>query len=397
MKTVHVNSGLNELLNNGVQLIVVVGKFGNLVSTTSRRISEAFIKKEKWKSREYRYTDIPDTVEENTIVYVYGWFGLWNDDLCSADRAKTVCKSLIRILNETNNVKIIVGMLSDLYKKYHQELEEANENQTFCLFHHEIYLDSIDDRNDAEYKIFFKESIQNHCIENDCPCKRFTYEMLRKGKDKDVGMPLKINVIRKHHELIPYYLNNWDILKVMGCHFSDMCKDSGKMYVYEWIKYICLKGKFRRSDEFDTKLVKEMNFEIEQSSFDEEDKELSRYIRIRNSDKLRNVLPKNAQYDFWHPFIYICAFHFLFHENPELVIKYCIVDAIVQLVRPKGAKTSYFEVAANEKWVTLFNERIRLLGKEKDYANNPLIKIIKGVETFRIDTIMDSMIDHHGS
>lgn len=41
--TVHVNSGLNELLNNGVQLIVVVGKFGNLVSTTSRRISEAFV------------------------------------------------------------------------------------------------------------------------------------------------------------------------------------------------------------------------------------------------------------------------------------------------------------------------------------------------------------------
>lgn len=95
VKTVHVNSGLNELLNNGVQLIVVVGKFGNLVSTTSRRISEAFIKKEKWKSREYRYTDIPDTVEENTIVYVYGWFGLWNDDLCSTDRAKTACKSLI--------------------------------------------------------------------------------------------------------------------------------------------------------------------------------------------------------------------------------------------------------------------------------------------------------------
>lgn len=87
----------------------------------------------------------------------------------------------------------------------------------------------------------------------------------------------------------------------------------------------------------------------------------------------------------------------MFHENPELVIKYCIVDAIVQLVRPKGAKTSYFEVAANEKWVTLFNERIRQLGKEKDYANNPLIKIVKGVETFRIDPIMDSMTDHHGS
>lgn len=397
METIHVNSGLNELSNNEVRLIVVVGKFGNSVSSTSRRISEAFRKQEKWKSREYRYTDIPDTEEENTIMYVYGWFGLWNDDLCSADRAKKACKTLIRILNETIKVKVIVGMRSDLYKKYHQELEEANDNQSVSLFHHEIYLDSVDDRNDAKYKIFFKESTQKQCIENDCPCKRLTYDMLRKGKDKVVGMPLKINVIRRHHELIPYYLHNWDILKVMRDHFSDMCKNSGRSYVYEWIMYICLKGKFSRFDKFDADLVNNFSFKIEPSSFNGEDKELSRYIRMRNSDTLRNVSPKNAQYVFWHPFIYICAFHFLFYEDPELVVKYCNVDAIVQLVRPRGAKTSYFEVAANERCVTLFNERIRLLGKEKDYETNPLIQKIEEVETFRIGIIMDLMTDHHGS
>lgn len=52
---------------------------------------------------------------------------MWNDDLCSKDKAKTACQSLIRILDEIRNVKIIVGMRSDLYRKYHQELEDAGE------------------------------------------------------------------------------------------------------------------------------------------------------------------------------------------------------------------------------------------------------------------------------
>lgn len=91
-----------------VKSIIVVGKFGNSVSSTSRRISEGFQNEMNWASLECRYTDIPDTVEENTIMFVYGWFGMWNDDLCSVDKAKTACQSLIRILNEIRNVKIIV-------------------------------------------------------------------------------------------------------------------------------------------------------------------------------------------------------------------------------------------------------------------------------------------------
>lgn len=162
--------------------------------------------------------------------------------------------------------------------------------------------------------------------------------------------------------------------------------------------YICLKGKFSRSDEFDTKLVKEMNFEIEQSSFNEEDKELCRYIRMRNSDKLRNVSPENAEFVFWHPFIYICAFHFMFQKDPEFIVKHCTVDAILQIVRPRGFQSSYFEVAANDKCVTLFQKRIHQLGKEKEYANNPLVAkgtgtfVTKEAESWQIQLDMD-----HGS
>ncbi|XP_065934335.1 uncharacterized protein [Magallana gigas] len=372
----HVTDGFNKLLQEKARSIVVLGKIGNSVFSTSRLISETFTKNEKWQARECRYTDIPKTVEKNTIMYVYGWFGMWNDDLCSEKIVELACKSLIQILKETTNVKIIIGMRSDLYMKYHKELDEAGNSQNLNLFHHKIFLDSVDASKDVEYKIYFEENIKKVCEKNECACKGLTYEMLQEEKDILVGLPIKLNVIQRYHELIPYYLEKIDILKAMVEHFTSIEKETGVRHVYEWIMYICLKGKFSRSDQFDTHLVDKMGFKIEQSSFNE-NTELSRYVRMRNSDKLNNVSSRSvsAQFVFWHPFIYICAFHHLFQKDAEFLMKYCNVDAILQLVRPRGTKTSYFEVAANDRCVTIFKERISLLGIEKEYSNNPLVKI----------------------
>lgn len=96
------------LSKDKVRSIVVVGKLGNSVLSTSQRILMKFQERMDWNSLECRYTDIPSSVDENTIVFVYGWFGLWNDDLCSVGKVKTACKSLIQILNETRYVKVIV-------------------------------------------------------------------------------------------------------------------------------------------------------------------------------------------------------------------------------------------------------------------------------------------------
>lgn len=48
--------------------------------------------------------------------------------------------------------------------------------------------------------------------------------MLRQGKDKVVGMLLKISVIKRYHELIPQYLENCDILRVLIGHFTALEK-----------------------------------------------------------------------------------------------------------------------------------------------------------------------------
>lgn len=379
MKENHIIIGLKELSNREVRSIVVVGKYGNSIHCTSRLILETFTKINNWQSLERQYTDIPKNVEENTILYVDGWFGMWNDDLCSVEKVIMACLSLIDMLKTTINVKIIIGMRSDLYKKYRQGLEEVDD-QCMSLFRHKICLDTCDGRKETGYGNFFEKKIKTSCKKSKCACKILTSEMLLKGKDKVVGMPLKIRVMEKYHDIIPNYLDNCDLLKVMSDHFTSIEKEEGRRHVYEWIMYICMKGEFSRSGLWDTDLVKVMSFEIQQPSFDENDLELRRYVRMKNSDKQRNVSSENAHYVFWHPFIYICAFHSLFHKDPKFVMEYCNIDAIVQLVRPRGVETSYFEVAADEMCVTLFNKRIRRLGIKQEYAHHPLVKLFAGNE-----------------
>ncbi|XP_065929955.1 uncharacterized protein [Magallana gigas] len=363
-------NGTSLLLRSDVKSLVVLGKLGNAVSSTSRRISKKFKKLKNWGTLDCRYTEIPDTVNEKTIMFVNGWFGIWNDDLCSLEKAKTACQSLSRILSETNKVKLIIGMRSDLFMKYHGEL--IVDDYKTHLFLHEINLDSANNDEDAEYAKYFYKNISNKCQSSPCAFRRLTCDMIQTGKDNAVGMPLKLKLIQKYHDLMHNYEGEWDISTAMRYHFNSLENDERKRHVYAWIVYICLKGHFTRDEPFDTELVKKLGFQIDKSSFNE--KEMQGYFMVRNSNAMTNASPSNAQYHFWHQFIYICAFKLLFEKDPGLVMKYCNVDAILQLVRPEGVKTSYFEVTADEHYVNLFNERIRELNLAERYEKNPLVK-----------------------
>lgn len=98
---------------------------------------------------------------------------------------------------------------------------------------------------------------------------------------------------------------------------------------------------------------------------------------MRKSDQRQNVEASKATFVFWHAFIYICAFHALFESNPEDVVKYCNVDAILQLVRPPSKnerKTNYFTVTATEEQVKIFQGRIKSEGQDEMYAAHPLLE-----------------------
>lgn len=366
--------GASYLLETNVKSVVVLGRLGKGVSSTSYSIFKKFNTWKKWEILDCRYTEIPDTVKEKTVVLVYGWFGIWNDDLCSLERAKQACQSLLRILNETTKVKLIIGMRSDLYRKYQEELKVDDDHKH--LFQNEINLDSANIKEDAKDAKYFYEKIRNKCQKSDCAFRKLKYDTIQTGKDNDVGMPLKLKLMKKYHDLIHDYEGEWDISMAMRDHLISLEKDKRKQNVYAWITYICFKGQFSRTEQFDTELVKQIGIHIDESSFNENDKDLRRYFSVRYSFADNNVSPTNAQieYVFWHRFVYICAFKFWFEKDPELVMKFCNVDAILQLVRPEGVKTSYFEVTADEHYVNLFNERIHKLNLAERYEKHPLVK-----------------------
>lgn len=162
MKEHNVSSGIELLSKNEVRSIVVVGKYGNSVTSISRRISKTFKNMVNWNSLECRYTVIPNTVAKNTIIFVHGWFGMWNDDLCSLEKAKTACQSLIRILKEKNDVKLILGIRSDVYNKYRSELDKEVDNQNMSLVYYEIHLDDNDFRKNTEYSKYLNNQIKKN-------------------------------------------------------------------------------------------------------------------------------------------------------------------------------------------------------------------------------------------
>ena len=356
-----VREGVKKLREKGVKCFVVIGGIGNMVNSTVRGILKLYEIDTKWKSELYRFPKIPEKIHRKTIVFVYGWFGLWNDDLCSVDAAKTVCKNLFQILETTKNVKIIIGMRGDLYTKYKNELEEYSS-----LFSNKMIID---------FEIFCNkylrdfDELKEDCIISGCRCNDLTYDMLENGGDELIGMPLKVNVISKHHysDVIDSYIKDNDILKAMKVHFTALHENEKP--IYEWLMYICLKGHFSRTESFDKDLVRKLKFGIELSSFDEHYAHLRRYTRVSVSER---------RYVFWDPFIYICAFHHLYEKDKSKIMNHCNVDAILQLVRPTSwenkTPSSYVEVSADDEDVKLFRKRLLELNLLNKYKEHPLVQ-----------------------
>lgn len=227
------------------------------------------------------------------------------------------------------------------------------------------------------------------CKIPECECKHLTTDMLRGGKDRFVRMLLKINIIRNHHDcdLIKNYIEDGkniedghDILKVMRDHIASLKGKNER--IYGCLTYICLKGHFSACDTFDEEMVKNLGLKIDSASFDDE--ELRKFARIKTSNQQNNGSAENERYVFWHPFIYICAFHALYNENKDAIMNYCNFNAIFQLVRPTPAvneKLPYIEVPADEGFIKSLQERINKDTKKDNllerYKSHPLLENMK--------------------
>lgn len=365
-------SALTALSRCGVKSILVQGSFETLILKTSLDILGKFkeVEKKEWYSMECHYTKITNTVKENTIMLVYGWFGTWNDDLCSLDAVKTAFQKLSEILKYTQNVKVIILMRSDLFRKYNEKLMEYD-----ALFHNEFNLDNASVHEEAEHKKMLQDKIIKLCTFSGCACNTLTLEMIQNDDARSkcvIGVPLKINIMAEFHELISSYLDNKDIFEVMKNHISSL--ETDKKQIYVWIVYICLKGKYAPLNPKDEYLIKTLGFQINDLHFGECFHELSRYMR-KSSSPQTDALSESPEYVLC-PFIYVCTFHLLYIKNPSAVITLCNIDAILQLVRPVGFKLSNLEVSANKEAIHLFQNRLLQDGVYERYKDHALFKPI---------------------
>ena len=365
-----VKQGISVLKKHDTLLIT--GKLGSALTSTAESIMKKFINSgSKWKFRIHRYQELPVNFDPKTVYFVYGWFGLYNDDPCSVAGVVLACNHMTSALKYMNKkqVKFIIGLRSDFQSLYHKDLEVFNED----LLHYKLNLDTVDKTRYEEYEDHYDKMIKAPCKNSGCKCKSLKIEMLER-KDSKIGIPLKLAILRSDHALIPQYMKMKNSFKnTLKTHFYLLKISDEKLY--QIIMYVCLKGELRRSEEVDREFVKNLNYVITKKDIDVKMETLEKYIRMRKLEKRYGVAPEKATYIFWHPFIYICAFHALFESNPDDVMTYCNIDAILQLVRPEREdlhREDYFTVSASEEKVKLFKSRLKFEELMR-YAAHPLL------------------------
>ncbi|XP_065934343.1 uncharacterized protein [Magallana gigas] len=371
VKKDHVQQGLAALQKHDALLIT--GMLGTAVTSTAESIMKEFSNSEShsgWSFKLCKCQELPVKFDPKTIYFVYGWFGLYNDNPCSMNDVKIYLNTINSTLKKKPLNKFIIGLRSDFYRRYGSDLEDFED-----LFHKSMSLDSVNKMRDQGYEDHLKNKIKNACSNSECLCRRLTFDMIMDKKEGKIGIPLKLAILTNDHDLIATFLEYKNFKKTLMENFKSL--KTSDLDLYQCVMYVCLKGDLKCSEDVDKRLVNSMHFNISKESVEQKMSVMGKYVRMRKSDERQKVEASKATYVFWHPFIYICAFHALFESNPEDVVKYCNLDAILQLVRPPSKsdrKTNYFTVTATEEQVKIFQGRIKSEGQDEMYAAHPLLE-----------------------
>lgn len=376
---------LQELHNSNV--ILIHGTLGNGVSKTGKEATKVFIQLEDHSDWEYQwinYDDFSDTPPaEKTIIFVDGWFGMWNGNPC---KVNDVEKALQKLRNSIENVqlcKVILGIRKDIYEKY-RKLFNSNlpSNSRY------LDLDSIRFSQNEELEQQLNRTLNKvNCKKRRCSCAALNIQGI-KDKYHELGNHLKVEILASHHCLITKFMECGDLLETLVCHFMELQKK--KRRLYECLMYIVIKGKYKIGDDVDSDVKKEFHFGITSESY-KDCKSLHKYTKIMPGKDLVNIknaaTPPNQKYIvFEYVFLYLCAFHSLFKMQPKMVMKHCNMDAVLQIVRPDEADQDgdgiKFCAKAENEYVTYFYKEVvkRTPGLEDACFGHPLVKHAIGTE-----------------
>lgn len=152
---------LQELHNSNV--ILIHGTLGNGVSKTGKLATEFFKKvNSDWEYQWINYHDCSDTPPaEKTIIFVDGWFGIWNENPCEVNDVEVALHELRNSIDNVQPCKVILGIREDIYEKYRNIF---NSNLPSNSRH--LYLDGIRSSQNQELEQQLK------CTLNKVNCKK---------------------------------------------------------------------------------------------------------------------------------------------------------------------------------------------------------------------------------
>ncbi|XP_061190108.1 uncharacterized protein LOC133197963 isoform X2 [Saccostrea echinata] len=370
-----VAGGVNVLTSKN--LLCLFGKLGNSLSTTGKDIVKAFAQTHNIDPYYYNYLDIPNDFPPETVNFIDGWCGLWNTN---PSEMQITIKNLEQIISccETVpfNIKFVLGIRTEIKEDLENHKINFNDNETLLLDTFSKF---------RQRKVAQKlESIKANCCNNTCKCKSLALRNIENISCKHTGIPLIVNLMDIDHSMIEQFLiKDTSPLKAMKKHIHDI--KSNDTELFQCLLYLVNNGYYDQHD-FKEEVAREFN--VAQTCF-ENNKKVQKYTKsikkseltpmwaanISNGNVAKNVEGASCQTVrvFWHNFLYICAFHVCFDAHPEKMIRFCNMDALLQLLRPTTSKQEPFTVAVNTALIKIFCERIQGTPLEEKLSEHPLM------------------------
>ncbi|XP_078323069.1 uncharacterized protein LOC111104227 isoform X1 [Crassostrea virginica] len=366
---------------------LISGRLGNGVSTTAKSAIKRFsCEDHDWRYQFVNYRDIPSlTISEKTILFVDGWFGLWNENPCEEEVVKQILESLRRQVENFQHCKVVLGLREDIYEKYKRIFRNILPVRS------RLDLDVSRVRREEELEGHFQRAFESeHCKKRNCECKGLNFRRIT-HRYEDVGDHLIIDILAKNHQLISKYLECENLLETLVCHFDALHKK--KRMLFECLMYIVIQGKYKQDDIVNEDVKDNFGFSITPGSF-KKCKSLQKYTKDMKGTELVSVHGEDMVHDsetgylvFRHVFLYLAAFHSLFRKYPKKTMKYCNINAILQIVRPEEilneeGDTIKFCIKADNEAVKFFYKEVvkQTPGLEDAIKDHPLVKHAIGTE-----------------
>lgn len=322
-------------------------------------------------SADYKFSD-------NTVYFVDGWFGLWNDNPCERSLVEENLKSILKEKNNEKKLKFVVGLRSEVKHLYQHVFEENGIK--FATFE-TIRRDTSSKQREQEIKKHLF-TVQQKCHDTDCECHALSADSLLLIDIIGTHLTLKL-VDLDHSQAAAMVEENEGPVVAITAHFESLkSKDKD---LFDCISYLVFNGFYDEQNLRDE--IAEVTSTSKEKMRNRKLKKYTKTIRSEDRSQLATMWSSKMNNDvietttcmvFWHNFLYICAFHACYKSFPEKVMQYCNIDAILQLVRPINYQPkSTFTVEADVNMISLFEKRIKGTNLESHVKDHPLLRYLE--------------------